>query len=163
MRLLWWFLSSPFLWALRIVTWMPATLMWSDTMDVESMIHATDAEFAPVLILMGVVIPFIISWGRCIWEKSEANKTKDTGNYEPLVLGGNVATAIVGVLATLCIPGMYYGAVGAEQVADGMYLIGLAVAILFGWFGDKLIFWFLEAKRNAAKAQENRAEATKTE
>lgn len=143
----------------------PALMQWSDDMDMESMILATDARYAPLLILMGVIIPFVISWGRCKYEKSEADKSAaradgtEPSGYSPSILGGNAVVALIGVLAVLCIPGMYYGMVGAEQDAYGMYLIGLATSIFFGWFGDKLVFLFLESKRNGDKTEDALATA----
>lgn len=126
------------------------------------MILYTNAEYAPLLILMGLIIPFAWTFGRNLFEKSEADKTKDTGSYEMGILGSNVGIAIIGVLATLCIPGMYYDAVDAEQVASGMYLIGLAVALFWAWFGDKVVFFYVEYKRNNDKKNAS-SETTTTE
>lgn len=139
-----------------------------DAQTVTDMILMTDARYAPILILMGVLVPFLMSWLRCKYDKSEADKNaarKDgsaKSSYSTGILGGNGVVAIIGVLATLVIPGLYYDFVGAAQT-DGIYLVGLAVAIFFGWFGDKLVFQYIESRRNDAKAEDARAEKKATE
>ena len=139
-----------------------------DAGTVTDMILMTDARYAPVLILMGVIIPFIISYGRVKLERSEKNKElartdgSEVGPYETKILGGNLAVAAIIAAATLIIPGMYFTLVGAEQ-NSGIYLIGLAVAILGGWFADEITFRYVESSRNDKKADEARAEKKATE
>lgn len=139
-----------------------------DAQTVTDMILMTDARYAPILILMGVIIPFVISYGRVKLERSEKNKElarqdgSEVGPYETKILGGNLAVAAIIAAATLIIPGMYFTLVGAEQ-NDGIYLIGLAVAILGGWFADEITFRYVESSRNDKKADEARAEKKATE
>lgn len=167
-RILWWLLMSPPMWALRVAEWVLPALLWSDTM-MEDMIAYTEVSFIPVLLLIGVAIPFLISWSRCFLEKSEADKASaradgsEAGSYETGVLGGNGANAILGAFVTIGVPGMICHTFGIVQDMGSMVLLGLGTAILVGWMGDKVIFRLIESKRNGAKAAEARTASASTE
>lgn len=135
-------------------------------MDASEMIYCTPADYAPILMVIGLIIGAVVTFavGLGLYYdkvKEDARAGQPKAAYGLSYLTGNVMVVIIATVAALVVPGMYYSGAGAVGTEAGYYLIGAVAAVIVALLGDKGIRSFLEAARDRQKAKE--ASSAKTE
>lgn len=160
-------LRSRLFWGTRIASTIVAIcLIWRDKMTADYLLW-TPAEYAPSLLVEGIIIGALITFILGLSAFYEQDKTVARSGGEKLAYGmnylaKNVVVVIVAGVAALLVSGWYYDTVGATGSLDGYLMIGAVAAFVIGLMGEVGVSKILEAFRDKAKASEARTTSTVT-
>lgn len=160
-------LRSPVFWGMRVTSTIVALYMiWRDKMTADYLLW-TPAEYAPSLLLEGIIIGALITFILGLSAFYAQDKTVARSGGEKLAYGmnylaKNVVVVIVAGIAALLVSGWYYDAVGAVGDFGGFMMIGAVAAFVIGLMGEVGVTKILEAFRDKAKASEARTTTTVT-
>ena len=155
-------LRSRLFWGTRIAsTIMVVCLIWRDKMTADYLLW-TPAEYAPSLLVEGIIIGALITFILGLSSFYEQDKTVARSGGEKLAYGmnylaKNVAVVIVAGVAALLVSGWYYETVEVTGTLDGYLMIGAVAAFVIGLMGEVGVSKILEAFRDRNKAAEARA------
>lgn len=158
-------LRSRIFWGTRIASTIVAIyLIWRDKMTADYLLW-TPAEYAPSLLLEGIIIGALITFILGLSAFYAQDKTVARSGGEKLAYGmnylaKNVVVVIVAGIAALLVSGWYYDAVGADGDFGGFMMIGAVAAFVIGLMGEVGVSKILEIFRDKAKASEARTTTT---